>query len=319
MSLFCFSENLVYSSSQLPLTLISLEEWSIFYVDGIDSKKFLQNQLTIDMNKLEKKKYKICASCNLNGKVYSTMLLFHYRKGYACIIRKSLFNLQIKIFKKYTIFLKVTIHYLEDIYLLGLSGKNSRLFLSNKFLEAPFDSTPVIYKKDTTILYFNIPCERFLLVLNLRNFLFLKQKINKNILLNNSKQWISLDMESGFPIINKKTSQKFLPQAINLDKLQGISFNKGCYYGQEIITQVFYKNTNKYRLFLLYSDGKIQPEIGEIIETKISNKWFRVGFILSIVHVFHNITWIQAVLKKSIDFENYFKVNGFKNIFLIKN
>lgn len=319
MSLFDYPNNFIYPSMKLPLTLMSLEEWSMIYIDGSDSKKFLQNQLTIDMNYLEKTQYKICAYCNLNGKVYSTMLLFHYRKGYACIIKKSLLVLQIKEFKKYTVFLKVQIHQLDNVFLLGLSGKNSQYFLSTQFFSIPNNNTLVTSNKETTILWFSNPCERFLLILSLKKFLLLKQKINKQIVLNNSKQWISLDIEAGYPIIGKTMSQKFLPQSINLDKLQAISLNKGCYYGQEIIARVFYKNLNKHSLYLLSSKGRINPKIGAIIETKILNKWCRIGVLLTVSHVYVNEIWIQAVLKNSINTNNIFRISGFETIFLIKN
>ncbi|QFQ32248.1 tRNA-modifying protein YgfZ [Buchnera aphidicola] len=319
MSLFNFSKNVVYSSIQLPLTLISLEKWSIIYIDGFDSKKFLQNQLTIDLDSLKKRHHKICAYCNLKGRVYSTILLFHYRKGYACIIKKSLFDLQIQEFRKYTVFLKVQIHQLNDIFLLGLSGRNSKLFLSEQFKEIPDDSAPVVSNKEITMLWFSNPCERFLLVLSLKNFLLFKEKINRKILLNNSKQWIALDMEAGYPIIGKTMSQKFLPQSVNLDKLQAISFNKGCYYGQEIISRVFYKNLNKHALYLLSSKETINPKIGSVIETKVLNNWVRIGFLLSVVNVYSNETWIQAVLNKSINIQNIFRIYGFETIFSIKN
>ena len=86
-------------------------------------------------------------------------------------------------------------------------------------------------------------------------------------MLNNSKQWIFLEMEAGYPIIGKTMSQKFLPQSVNLDKLKAISFNKGCYYGQETIARVFYKNLNKkvfwqifISLILLIKFNKIKKE-----------------------------------------------------------
>ncbi|QCI17244.1 tRNA-modifying protein YgfZ [Buchnera aphidicola (Aphis helianthi)] len=319
MSFFNFLKNTIYSSIQLPLTLMFLEKWSVIYIYGPDSKKFLQNQLTIDMNCLEKKQHKIGAHCNLNGKVHSTMLVFHYEKGYACIIKKSLSSSQIKEFKKYSIFLKVQIYQLDDIVLLGISGKDSKLFLLKQFIKIPDSNTPVFSDKEITILWFSNPCERFLLVLSLKNFLLFKKKINEKIILNNSKQWILLDMEAGYPIIGKTMSQKFLPQSINLDKIQAINFNKGCYYGQETIARVFYNNSNKHALYLLSSTGNINPKIGAIIKIKKLNTWLRIGFLLAIVHVCSNQIWIQAVLKKSVNIKDIFRISGFKTIFLIKS
>jgi len=42
-------------------------------------------------------------------------------------------------------------------------------------------------------------------------------------------------MRHGFPNIYLSTQQKLLPHRINLPDLHAISFNKGCYVGQEIM------------------------------------------------------------------------------------
>ncbi|AAM67965.1 tRNA-modifying protein YgfZ [Buchnera aphidicola] len=314
----CF-KNSIYPSINLPLTLSLLEEWCLIYICGIDSKKHLQNQFTIDINCLKKEEYKLCAHCNFNGKVWATMFIFHYKKGFAYIIRKSIAKIQIKELKKYAIFSKVEIRELDDIYLFGLSGFNAKFFLSKNFVDIPNKNCSLISNQDRTILWFSEPCERFLLVLSLKDLLLLKRKENEITLLNNSKQWLLFDIEAGFPIIDKQTSQKFLPQSINLILLQAVSFDKGCYYGQETIARVFYKNLNKYSLYLLSSKGNINPKIGSIIEMKKEEKWYRIGFLLAIVHVEFNRTVIQAVLNKSINIQNIFRIYEFKNIFLIKN
>ena len=318
MSPFIFLQNIIYPANQLSLTMILLEEWSCVYVEGVNSKEYLQNQLTIDMNLLLKTHHKLCAHCNFNGKVWSTMRLFHYEKGYAYIQRKSICKIQIKELEKYSIFSRIKINELNDIYLIGLAGLNARLFLLNFFTKIPNQNVPVIHDNKKTILWFSEPSERFLLVLSLSDFLFFKRQINKKIFFNNSKQWLSLDIEAGFPIIDENCSKKFLPQAIDLEKLEAISFKKGCYYGQEIIAKIFFKNLNKHFLCFLVSIGNITPKIGSFIEEKIDKKWYQVGFLLAIVHIKSKEIWIQAVLCKSVDINNFFRINGFKNIFLIK-
>ncbi|WP_295164233.1 tRNA-modifying protein YgfZ [uncultured Buchnera sp.] len=314
-----FLENSVHPSINLPLTLSLLEEWCLVYIDGLDSKKHLQNQFTIDVDFLKKEEYKLCAHCNFNGKVWATMFLFHYKKGYAYIIRKSVAKIQIKELEKYAVFSKVQIRKLDNIYLFGLSGFNAKFFLSKNFFSIPNKKSPLISNEDRTILWFSEPFERFLLVLSLNDVLFLQKKENEITLLNDSKQWLLLDMESGFPIIDEKNTQKFLPQSINLTMLQAVSFNKGCYYGQETISRMFHKNLNKHELYLLLSTGNINPEIGSIIEMKKEEKWYRVGFLLAIVHIKVNEICIQAVLNKSINIKNMFRIYEFENVFFIKN
>jgi folate-binding protein YgfZ len=46
------------------------------------------------------------------------------------------------------------------------------------------------------------------------------------------------------------TSEEYIPQMLNIDKLGGISFNKGCYTGQEIIARTHYLGKAKRELFL---------------------------------------------------------------------
>ncbi|QCI17822.1 tRNA-modifying protein YgfZ [Buchnera aphidicola (Acyrthosiphon lactucae)] len=319
MSSFISLQNLVYPSHELSLTMILLEEWSLTYVEGIDSKKYLQSQLTIDMNLLSKTHHTLCAYCNFNGKVSSTMHLFHYQKGYGYIQRKSISKIQIEEIHKYSIFSKIKINELNNMFLVGFAGLNARSFLLNFFIKIPDKNCSVIHENNTTILWYREPSERFLLVLSFSDFLILKRKINENIFFNNSKQWLLLDMEAGFPIIDKICSKRFTPQAINLDKLNAISFKKGCYYGQETIARIFFKKINKYFLCYLTSTGNIFPEIGVFIETQINNKWCKIGVLLSIVYVKSQEIHIQVVLRKSIDVNNSFRIYGFKNIFLIRN
>lgn len=319
MSSFISLQNIIYPSSELSLTMIFLEEWSIIYVEGCDSKKYLQNQLTIDVNLLPNTDHTLCAHCNFNGKVWSVIRLFHYCQGYAYIQRKSISQIQIKELKKYSIFSKIKITELNNIYLIGLAGLNARAFLLKFFIKIPNQKCPVIHEKNTTILWFKKPEERFLLVLSVTDFLFLKKAINENIFFNNSKQWLLLDIEAGFPIIEKESSEKFTPQAINLDKLKGISFKKGCYYGQEIIARIFFKNLNKSCLCSLIGKGNISPKVGSLLEVQIEDVWCKIGILLSIVNIKNEETCIQVVLYKPVDVNNLFRIHGFKNIFLINH
>lgn len=318
MSVFISPKEIIYPSNKLSLTMILLNEWSFVYAEGSDAQRYLQNQLTIDINLLKKTNHTLCAHCNFNGKVWTTMRLFHYDKGYGYIQRTSISKTQIKELKKYSIFSKIRIYKLDDIYLIGIAGLNARLFLLDFFETIPDQNSPVVHECKKTILWFSKPSERFLLVLPLSDFLFFKKSINKKIFLNDSRQWTALDIEAGFPIIDEKCSKKFTPQAINLDKLEAISFKKGCYYGQETIARIFFKNLNKYYLCYLIGIGKIFPEINSFIEIKLEKKWYKIGVLLAIVHVNSQEMLIQVVLYKPVNINDSFRIRGFENVFFMK-
>lgn len=88
---------------------------------------------------------------------------------------------------------------------------------------------------------------------------------------------IKKSIEEGIPVIHPATSGKCLPQELNLDKLGAISYEKGCYTGQEIIARIHYRGKTKSSLYhaTIFTDSTPQPgdtiksprECGMIIES----------------------------------------------------
>src|SRR3546814_2890337 len=57
------------------------------------------------------------------------------------------------------------------------------------------------------------------------------------------------------PVVRPETRDHFVAQMANLDLFGGISFDKGCYTGQEIIARLHYLGTLKRRLFIARIEG----------------------------------------------------------------
>jgi folate-binding protein YgfZ len=60
--------------------------------------------------------------------------------------------------------------------------------------------------------------------------------------------WHRLDIEAGQPQVFTATSEEFVAQMLNLDALDAIAFDKGCYTGQEVIARAHYRGRVKRRL-----------------------------------------------------------------------
>jgi folate-binding protein YgfZ len=65
--------------------------------------------------------------------------------------------------------------------------------------------------------------------------------------------WRAADIAAGLPQVCAATSEAFTPQMLNLDLLDGVSFDKGCYTGQEIVARTHHlgrikRRTLRYRL-----------------------------------------------------------------------
>ncbi len=67
---------------------------------------------------------------------------------------------------------------------------------------------------------------------------------------NGDELWRLLDILSGIPQIYPQTVAAFIPQMINLDRVDGLSFTKGCYPGQEIIARLRYRGRVKQRMLI---------------------------------------------------------------------
>lgn len=296
------SNNIIYLSNNFPDSIISLKHWSLVTVYGKDCSIFLNNQFTINISKLNQDFYQVGAHCTIQGKVLTTFLIFKYNDGYAYIIRSSTVDKHISALKKYAIFSDVSIKVQKNFFLFGLAGLNSFSILKNYFTSLQDnEKTIFIYNKKTIILKFKKPIDRFLIVFpdqTTANTWI--NSINSTIIQNISNQWLSLDIESCFPVIDNKLSGKFLPQFLNLNFWNAIHLNKGCYYGQEIIYRAERLLVNKFFLCSFIGFSKKTPELGIEIFKKSDDKEFfnKVGTIISYVRIEKNKFLLQGCINK---------------------
>jgi len=75
--------------------------------------------------------------------------------------------------------------------------------------------------------------------------------------------WEWLDIRAGVPVILPQTQEQFVPQMVNLDLIGGVSFEKGCYPGQEIVSRMHYRGTLKQRMYLANIAGTDHPQPGD--------------------------------------------------------
>ncbi len=68
----------------------------------------------------------------------------------------------------------------------------------------------------------------------------------------------ALDIAAGVPQVYAATSEAFVAQMLNLDVLDGIAFDKGCYTGQEVIARAHYRGKVKRRLQRFRTLGSLE-------------------------------------------------------------
>ncbi|MDP2326188.1 MAG: hypothetical protein Q8N51_19475 [Gammaproteobacteria bacterium] len=103
--------------------------------------------------------------------------------------------------------------------------------------------------------------------------------------------WQLADIRDGIPEITAATTGKFVPQMVNLDLLDGISFTKGCYTGQEIVARMKYLGRVKRRM-LHFSVPGTPPAAG----TPLYSERGVVGAVVSAAATASGTEFLAVVL-----------------------
>ncbi|RCA00215.1 tRNA-modifying protein YgfZ, partial [Klebsiella pneumoniae] len=194
------------SSARLPLTLMTLDDWALATISGPDSEKYLQGQITADVSHLTDAQHLLAAHCDAKGKMWSNLRVFRREGGFAWIERRSLRDAQLTELKKYAVFSKVTIAANDDLVLLGVAGFQARAALAPLFAALPDAATPVVSEGATSLLWFEHPGERFLLVTDVDTANRVTDALRGEAQFNNSQQWLALNIEAGLPVIDSANS-----------------------------------------------------------------------------------------------------------------
>ncbi|MEX6377509.1 MULTISPECIES: tRNA-modifying protein YgfZ [Providencia] len=306
------SQQFPLDSQSLPLILISLENWGLIHSHGLDAEKYLQGQVTADVAALTPSQHTLTAHCDPKGKMWSNLRLFHHLDGFSYIVRNSLIESQLAELKKYAVFSKVTFEQKNDLKLLGIAGEGAKEALARVFSTLPDAENQVVVDGDSTILHFALPKERFLVITGNDSAEKISNALNAPMV--GDDQWLSLDIEAGYAIIDQANSAQHLPQATNLQALPfGISFKKGCYTGQEMVARAKFRGANKRAMYWLKGNSTSVPAIGEGVEWQLGDKWRRTGTVLAAVKLANGDVNIQVIMNDDMEADSVFRVIGDEN------
>lgn len=76
------------------------------------------------------------------------------------------------------------------------------------------------------------------------------------------EDWRLMNLRAGIPDIRRAQSEAFTPHMLNLDWLDAVSFDKGCYTGQEIVARTHYRGATKRRMFRFDSEKPVDEGAG---------------------------------------------------------
>lgn len=243
---------------------------------GADAQKYLQGQITSDISLLdedsrsEEKKVQFSCQCDSKGKTLSTFYIVKWRDGYLLIGYRESLNLSLAAFKKFAVFSQVNIEDLsESLNLYGLDANAASAGLALPLLP----ELPMTVTADDNSLIFRIQGET-------ARYVFLSTENTPKCEISGDLQdWIAADITGGIPHISGHASGDFVPQMLNLQSVDAISFTKGCYMGQETVARAKYLGKNKRAAYILTGHANTAPDASELIEMQLGENWRRGGAI----------------------------------------
>ena len=198
-----------------------LEHLRVLTISGEDAGELLQGQMTQDIRKLEDDKIHITSFCNVQGRVIASAFIQGRNDQYDLILSSEIIDDLENHLKRYVLRSKVVIE--QSIEKTFGSYKSDVNEDSKEYGSLKNDPERVL------ILSTQAPK-------SIDNFI-------------TSEEWIRCDIENKIAIIDKESSEKFIPQMLNLDILDAVSFSKGCYTGQEVVARVQHRGKVKKRMY----------------------------------------------------------------------
>jgi folate-binding protein YgfZ len=202
-------------------------------VGGADARSFLQGQLSADMDALRPQQ-PLPASCNSpQGRVQAVVWLVERSDGIVLLLPASLIDSILPRLRKYVLRAKVKIEPGHERLRVSILPR-SALPAAAASLQGP--------------AHHEIDGRSFVTLPGLDVVLTLgPTEANSDAVA--EAQWRLSQIRAGLPQVYPETHEAFVAQMLNLDLLGGISFEKGCYTGQEIIARAHFRGTVKRRMF----------------------------------------------------------------------
>lgn len=244
----------------------------LILVNGSDAHSFLQNQLSNDINLIDENSYQLTSYSTPKGRMLGIFRVVKIENGYLLIMPKSILPAIIQRLQMYVVQAQVT--------LADASAYFSRFSIQSK--QASVTDNIVlprepgrVFQSDSLISlhlgYIDQQSRYLILDLSIDEAKSVWNKFAEQLSISHFDSWRLSEIKAGIPVIYPATSEEFVAQMANLNRLNGVNFKKGCYPGQEIVARMQYLGKLKRRMFLAELSTDRCPQAGDDLVDSAGN------------------------------------------------
>ena len=249
-------------SARSATVLSDLSHFGLIHFLGDDARSFLQGQLSCDVQQVDSSAASYGSYCTPKGRMLASFLIWRCSKddGYLMQLPVALRAGIQKRLSMYVLRAKVKLDDTSDnVIRMGVAGGHAAALIQDLLGEIPVESLGVLRQPYASIIC--LAEDRFEIAVQPEQAPEVWEGLSRNASPVGASCWDWLEIKAGIPVIMPATQEQFIPQMVNLDAIGGISFQKGCYPGQEIVARTHYLGKVKRRMYL----ANIQPEAPETV------------------------------------------------------
>lgn len=246
--------------------ITSLSMLGLLEADGDDAVEFLQGQLTNDILSVSPSDSILAGYCSPKGRMMANFRLFALDTNR--ILMQTNAMRAAPMLKRLSMFVlrsKVKLSDVSGQYArIGLIGEPCEAFadvLSYAFPDAANRTT----LSDDGVFIAKMPgiTSRYEIICPVDIAISLWETLAEHATPVSSREWARQDILAGEPNIYESTAEAFVPQMTNLQLINGVSFTKGCYTGQEVVARMQYLGKLKRRMYRARLPEGVSPAPGD--------------------------------------------------------
>ena len=277
--------------------ITDLSHLALIEVSGEDAVDFLNGQFTTNIKQLAKNHLQFSAWCNPKGQVKTTFFIYRHETGFNILLPNELHDLFLKQLQMYIMRSNVKlIDKSDELVRVGIQT-NDKTLLSELIGFAPVREGDITIKNDLHFLHTFSSAntsQRYIFIGSVEKLTNIWNQFSPHGTTGGTAVWELMDIQAGYPWLSQLTTEKFLPQMLNLNLIDGLNYQKGCYPGQEIIARLHFRGQLKRRLYLATCSLDAQVEITDQIYTNDHEN--SIGIIIN-VQTYKDKYYLLAVIE----------------------
>jgi len=286
--------------------LADLSYLGCIMVDGPDARDFLQGQLTNDVRELSNRHTQLSGYCSPKGRMLANLRLIRLGERFLLQLPRNKVEPVLARLRMFVLRARAELQDLSDeLVAVGVAGPGASAELGRFIDPLPELDNGLTQADALTVIRIPGSPPRYEIIgpANAVQEIWLGLAGRATPVA--SAHWRLLDIRAGLPTIYPETTEVLVPQMANMHLIDGVSFTKGCYTGQEVVARMQYLGRLKRRMYLADVEAATPPNPGDVLYSPDSHSKQATGWVVNAERAGGNRYELLAVVETEAAEQNH--------------